>query len=270
MRKPTDLCLLCHTAQADKTNSHILPRFISTNFLKEPGKARRGYEIGSEYIDGKKPKVIQDSPKEDYILCTDCEHFFSIIEGLAADTFTNWRTHLGNKVFTENQIIAEHLSEVDCGVNNASYSRLLVYSMFWRSSISSHPVFEAYRLDSCLEESLRTNLLAVKGNTRSVVTGKIATTGMALHPYTALTSRDFKDGTANSIAAVSDQVPASLNVDQFGFLLFPDQASITPEIIQPFSNIIATDHKFMVMGQDLWHSVMVERLMKEVVKRGRK
>ena len=247
---------------------HILPRFISTNFLQEPGKPRKGFELGTEHIDGKRPKTVQDSRKEDYILCSDCEHYFSIIEGLAADTFKNWRTHLAGRSFTEIPITPPHLSVVECGANIAMYSRLLVYSMFWRASISSHDVFRGYKLEGRLEESLRGNLHSVKAENRANVIAKINATDIILHPYTALTSRDFKDSTANSIAAINDQIPASLNVDQFGFLLFPDSASITPEIIAPLSNIVAVDHKIALIGADLWHSIMVERLMKEVVKRG--
>lgn len=102
MRQPTDLCLLCKVAIADKTNSHIMPRFLSTKFLEAPGKARRGYYIGEEFAKGEKPKVIQDSPKENHILCTPCEHYLSIIEGLAASTFKDWQTHLANGIFKKN------------------------------------------------------------------------------------------------------------------------------------------------------------------------
>jgi len=269
MRKPTDICLLCQAAPADKTNSHILPRFISTNFLQEPGKGRRGYEIGADQVQGRKAKVIQDSPKENYILCSSCESFLSIIEGLAADTFKNWRFHLTNGDFSEKKILPPHLSLINCGINNALPSRILIYSMFWRASISSHPLFDGYNLNKQLQESLRTSILSIKGENRAEVIEKINTIKVILHPYTALTSFNFIDSTANSLAAISDNIPASLNVDEFGFLLFPDIASITPEIISPLSNIKELDHYFVVLDKDLWHSIMVKRLIDEVVTRNK-
>src|SRR5690625_1860216 len=89
MRNPNDLCLLCEENYATKQNSHILSKFISTGFLGD--SPRRGYELDSSTFSEGKKKVIQDSPKEDYILCDDCESYFGVLETIAGRDLKNWK-----------------------------------------------------------------------------------------------------------------------------------------------------------------------------------
>ena len=105
MREPTDLCLLCQTNLATKTNSHIYPKFLSTNFLGAKGKPCKGFDLISEKILNEKPKVIQDSPKENYILCEECEAYFGILEGIASDIFMNCQVKVDKGKFSVNSII---------------------------------------------------------------------------------------------------------------------------------------------------------------------
>ena len=131
MRKSTDTCLLCRMRPATKAKSHIFSKFLSTDFLGEKGQPRRGNELSSEQPHTNKSKVVQDSPKEDFILCPGCEHFLGILEGQAADTYQHWRQHVHIGKFQE-YLMVKDLTIVQCDGANPRVLRLLVYSMFWR------------------------------------------------------------------------------------------------------------------------------------------
>src|SRR5271157_2815617 len=65
-------CNLCRISKATKRNSHIFPRFLGTSlFFNSTGN--KGYII----MDYNKYIPVQDSPKEDFILCPDCEKLIS-------------------------------------------------------------------------------------------------------------------------------------------------------------------------------------------------
>lgn len=142
--------------------------------------------------------------------------------------------------------------------------------MFWRASISSHFIYDDYQLDPTIEETLRTALLSNKAETRGDVIAKIATSNLPFFPYVALTSRNFQDGTANSIAAINPGMPASLHVDQFGLILFSDEASFPNDVFKQIANIQPNDHRFAILSQESWHKLMVERLALEYAKSNKK
>ena len=259
MRKATDQCLLCQSEQSTKTNSHILPRFISTGFMKQPGKGNRGYQIG-----GDKHEVIQDSPKEDYILCESCEAYFSVVEGYAADTFKNWQDKIQKGEYLK-EIIVDDLNVVSCQSSNPNAVRLLIYSMFWRAGISSHELFDGYSPRSELMESLRQILLLFKSSNRKEFDDAIKKHPLQIYPIGITTVEEMTDGSAAVLAAINDGNPCSLNVDKFGFLLF-ENAYDVPLIIKDFTNINAVDCHFMVLSETLWHSLMVSRPLQLVAK----
>ena len=70
MREPTDDCLLCTTNKATKTNLHIIPKFIGKTILSDGDK--KGYILDLKKTNNKVEKV-QDSIKENYILCPSCD-----------------------------------------------------------------------------------------------------------------------------------------------------------------------------------------------------
>ena len=260
MRKPEEFCLLCQTNLATKTNSHILPRFISTDFLRTEGGTRRGYSLG-----GEKTIVIQDSAKENYILCDACEAYFSVIENLSADTFKKWQEKIASGEFQQQQII-DGFFVVICQNSNPKVIRLFVYSMFWRVSISSVAEFAEYKLKPEIEESLRSALLSCKSENKKEFLEKVASAHIPLYPYSMMTAPSFAEGTANVVAAINDSNPYSLNVDRFGFLLFEDIADIQIPQIRDATNTIEQDCMIQVISEDLWHSVMVKRPLEIIAK----
>src|SRR5690606_9376272 len=68
------LCKLCLNNEADKRNSHIIPKFMGKRLFES--KPKHGIQID---IRGKQSK-IQDIPKEHYIFCSKCEKRFSRLE----------------------------------------------------------------------------------------------------------------------------------------------------------------------------------------------
>ena len=74
MRTINSICFLCETNNAIKKNSHIFPKFITKSIFGN-GK---GYQIDVNNSD-KQPRVIQDTPKEDYLICEKCEKYFEIL-----------------------------------------------------------------------------------------------------------------------------------------------------------------------------------------------
>ena len=117
MRKNTDICKLCKKELSSKTNSHIYPRFLSSNFLGEKGTPKRGYDLSSDEFFHKKPKIIQDSIKDDFILCNDCEAYFGVIEGIASNTFLNWKQKVSIDEYTLYKI-NDDLNLLECMTAN--------------------------------------------------------------------------------------------------------------------------------------------------------
>lgn len=271
MRKPTDLCLLCQTNLATKTNSHIYPKFLSTNFLGAKGTPRRGYDLSSDKILENKPKVIQDSPKEDYILCEECEAYFSVLEGIASDPFTNWQAKVGNGEFLLNKII-DGLDIVECNTADKKTIHLFNYSIFWRVSISSIDLFENVKIAQDFEDELRTILLNYKQTKRAdYLTALAATPNFKIFPTSIITAKSFIDDTANMLFVPFSYDPYCIVVDRFSFMLFKTADEIKQDFIKDFSNIKIDDCRMMIFSEQLWHDTILKRpfelLAKQAIER---
>lgn len=68
-------CRLCKDRVADKSNSHLIPKFMCKR-LFEDTKPRHTVSLSKNGIQTK----IQDVPKENYILCSFCEKRFEKLE----------------------------------------------------------------------------------------------------------------------------------------------------------------------------------------------
>lgn len=268
-RQPTDACLLCQANPATKTNSHILSRFISTNFLGPKGPGRKGFEFSSETILEKKPKTIQDSPKENYILCDECEAYFSILEGQASDTFTQWEAKVNTGAFKRNTI-EPYLDIVECITADPAITRLFIYSLFWRASISNHNLFIDYRLAPEFEEEIRQVLLTHKALTKDDFLKGIHNTPPAIYPFSMITAKSFADETANFVAALYSYDPYCLLVDRFSFMLFRNADQIKIDFIKAFSNVTNHDCRIMVFSEELWNTLMIKKPIQLVMDQAKK
>jgi len=260
---------LCRDNAATKTNSHILPRFISTGFLGPKGVPRKGYALNGSNELSKKPRIIQDSPKENYILCDDCEAYFSLLETASAPSLKFWKDRVADGKF-QMETIKPFLKIVQLTTPEPNILRLLVYSMFWRATISSLEIFEDYKLDPFLAESLGSTLLEFKALTNADLDANLKAKKIFVHPYSIITAESYKDETANVLAAISSGNPASLNVDKFGFIIFKDESDITEPVMADFSNLKLNDNQMMVVSEQLWYEVMVRKPLEMVAHQSKK
>lgn len=143
-------CNLCKTRPANKTNSHIIPKFLCKG-LFEFTKPRHSITIGKN---GKSRKV-QDTPKEDNILCDLCEKRIEIIETHFAGVIKNINnfSSLPNEFDFINGI--NQPQYIECKNIHPTLFKLFIYSLIWRASISSLVNFKKYKVPEIIEEELR-------------------------------------------------------------------------------------------------------------------
>ncbi|UPQ79627.1 hypothetical protein M0M57_02020 [Flavobacterium azooxidireducens] len=252
-----------------KKNSHIFPKFLSTIFLGAKGTSRKGYDLSSENILKKKPRVIQDSIKEDYILCEDCEAYFGVIEGISTDTFLNWKQKVITGEYLLKKII-DDLELLECVTADKKNIFLLIYSIFWRASISEDIFFKNFKIISEFEEELRIILLAHKSIKKTEYLENLKKIAdFKIFPVSIMTAKSFTNNTANMLFAPSSIDPYSLIVDQFSFLLFRTSEEII-EFVKGFSNIKIDDCRIMVYSEKLWHFTIMEKPIEVFVKQATK
>ncbi|THV59311.1 hypothetical protein EZV76_10825 [Flagellimonas alvinocaridis] len=144
-----NICELCKKNEADKRNSHIIPKFLSKR-LFEYTKPRHLLSINRKG----EPRKIQDTPKEHNILCSQCEKRFEILETYFSKKITsiNDFNNQGGKFFVEdygeNQLLR-------CIKINPTSFKLFIYSIIWRVSISKLQIFEKFKLPESIESELR-------------------------------------------------------------------------------------------------------------------
>lgn len=192
----TSNCLLCNTNIADKENSHIVPKFISKSLLGDTNN-KQGFMIGNN---SKKPiKQTQDTPKESFILCENCELYFSVLETYTAEKLNKrirdarYDYQFENKII-ENKILTRKCLEIDIIV-----FRLFLYSIIWRCNVTKSKVFENFKLTKIENEYLNEILIHYKQPTQKKLLEKIElfSSKMKYFPFTLFTAQSFKNKTSN-------------------------------------------------------------------------
>jgi len=142
------LCPLCNTNPADKKNSHIIPKFLGKDLFKNINP-RHTLQVNKS---GKHRK-IQDIPKQDFLVCTSCEKRFEILETyfsrklISINDYTNKKEKFEISDIGPNEILT-------CLDLNPSLFKLFYYSMIWRLSLTSHFVFENFKLPNEVESEI--------------------------------------------------------------------------------------------------------------------
>jgi len=153
-------CKLCRKNLADKKNSHIVPRFLTKDILGNDGP--RVAHILDTSTPFSKPSSFQDSPKENHILCTECENYFGLLETYIADRIGN---RYINPYYRDNFTLQNSGQGIDfiiCEKVSPIITKLFVYSIFWRCSISKSILFSGFSLNITEEELLRQFLIGYK------------------------------------------------------------------------------------------------------------
>lgn len=157
------MCKLCKDAVADKTNSHIVPKWMGKTML-DTGNGNKGFLIDTANTHLPR-KQSQDTDKEDYILCSSCEEYFGLIESWFK---RDVHDQLHGTPSTKNH----ELKHNGLGVKWAEFhdpkmirlARLFYYSIIWRTSICSVKLWETIQLPAEQEEYFRKILLDCKSN----------------------------------------------------------------------------------------------------------
>lgn len=166
MRNSTDLCQLCNERPSNKRNSHLIPKFFGKGIFDGANP-----RIGIQILENGNSSKVQDTIKEDYILCADCEKGFAIYEtycALRLDRFDNVRFKEKFKRFRKGEF-----QYFECFDLNIKIYNLLIYSIVWRLSISQHYAFERFKLTNEDEEQLRSILFRYTSNTQSELIDKL-------------------------------------------------------------------------------------------------
>jgi|GEM_PF-1291078 len=257
MRKPTDLCLLCCNQPALKTNSHIIPKFLSVGFLG-PKQARRGYDLSTERDNH---RVIQDSPKENYIFCEDCEKYFEVLETSCAEVFKKWPEKLEDGQY-EGIELAEGMKVVK--FTNALHEifRLLIYSLFWRTHISSDDLFNHFDLGGGFSENLRLELMYYNSQVKENLKAKILEKKVEDFPFAIFTASEFIDETNNFLYASDNKKPFAMVIDKFAFVLYQDRGDIVPREFSVICNLSSDNTQMVVFTKEQWHKIVLQGMLK--------
>ncbi|HEX7413587.1 MAG TPA: hypothetical protein VF411_06030 [Bacteroidia bacterium] len=149
------VCNLCKTRPANKRNSHIIPKFLCSG-LFEATKPRHSILIGKNG----RGRKIQDTPKEDNILCNHCEKRIEIIETHFARIIKDIHnfSNLPDKFKFINTI--NQPQYLECVNIHPTLFKLFIYSLIWRASISNLIEFQKFKVSKLVEEELRVFLNA--------------------------------------------------------------------------------------------------------------
>ena len=138
-------CLLCDNNLADKKNSHIIPKFIGKEILKNEGP-NKAYVLDTSKPHHR-PRIEQDSPKEDYILCSECEKYFEILETYNAKYLFKLIDSDKSIDYFDRKISEGHVEYYVCNDLDLKLFRLFVISLFWRCHATSVEPFRDFTLN---------------------------------------------------------------------------------------------------------------------------
>lgn len=148
MRQPNDICLLCKESTASQKSSHIVPKFLGQGLFH--GTKPRHSILWTK---GENKKKVQDTIKEDYLFCLNCEKGLSVLEtycSLRLERYDNLR-------FYKNFRLIKYLGFefIECKGIDIKVFNLFIYSIVWRVSVCNNFGFLKFKLTNDDEETLR-------------------------------------------------------------------------------------------------------------------
>ncbi|MBN4081734.1 hypothetical protein JYU23_01245 [bacterium AH-315-C07] len=115
---------------------------------------RKGFDL-KDYEGIKTPRVFQDSPKEDYLLCKGCEKKIGEWEGqFASEFFNKFKNEKHNNEFTWLKTSRGIKYGISPDIDYLNF-KLTCYSMLWRAHISAHTCFADLRITEERGEEIR-------------------------------------------------------------------------------------------------------------------
>lgn len=142
-------CKLCLIEEADKRNSHLIPKFMGKRLFES---SQPKYSIRID-ISGKYDK-IQDTPKEDFIFCSKCENRFAKLEHYFSLKLTSIHNYKNEQDKFKIHISGEN-TILECLKIPYNAMKLFNYSLVWKASISNLHEFLKFKLPDSSEQKLR-------------------------------------------------------------------------------------------------------------------
>ena len=161
-RTATDTCLLCLENAADNTRAHIITKLLTKAIFgaKKQGKAYVLVVKGGELSFLKRPE--QDTPTEDYMVCTSCEKRMEKVETYIGNSFYHRYRKAKYKAefsITYQQLLGPGNFNFLISKNVEPYSfSLFIWMQLWRASVSQSEAFKDIKLPAGLEDALRSVL----------------------------------------------------------------------------------------------------------------
>lgn len=249
MRKPSDDCLLCLVNKATKTNSHIVPKFLSKGILGTEG-AKQGFHLKTTTPDIK-PIKSQDTAKENFILCPDCETYIQLLE-------TYFSEHIHKRILnTKFDSNFEYLSNdeiklANCINSNLLIHRLFVISIYWRTSITS--AFPFYQFKVSNEEYLRSVLNRHKTKSIKILLERAHDSELNDISLVVMRSNKGIDQTSNFLYAVeSADLTFGLVLNEYIIMMGLNESPTTLKF-GDFKNKGSRPFKIILFPNEAWES----------------
>jgi len=147
-------CKLCLNEKELIKRSHLFPNFM----YKGIGDDKNRINIISSAAPFQKKKA-QTGAYEEYILCADCDNnLLSKLERYANNYFYSQPYRTNNDSFE--QVTNVHgINVIRCKNIDYKQFKLFLQSLVWRASVSTHELFENFKLSNQQEEQLRSSLI---------------------------------------------------------------------------------------------------------------
>lgn len=245
---------MCDTNQATKENSHIIPKFIGKSIFGDQG-IKRAYLVDTNK--GHEPAdFTQDSIKENYLLCPNCESYFSNIETYIAERF---HKRLRTAKLTDQFPLYENKGGVTwkiCLQVNPVIFRLFIYSILWRCSISESSIHQKFKLNPKEEVFLKNDLKKFIASSYKEFIGKIEARleSTITFPFVIYTSQSFHNEPMNTIfTSPYNKNPYVLHLNEY-IVLFSFE---TKTLLDNYDFLVNNDHSHIKLGffsEEFWLS----------------
>jgi hypothetical protein len=224
-------CKLCQNSPADKKNSHIIPKFMCKG-LFEATKPRHALSINRQG----KGKKIQDTPKEDNILCKTCEKRIEILETYFARIIQEIHTYKNlPEQFTLSQLGTQQYLE--CNHIHPTLFKLFLYSLVWRTSISNLFEYLPFNLNKQDEEIIRVFLNSNLSVNKALLLKELDNVENIPFYHSCIIKPKEKSASSRgifSVASMSETSHILLLID-FAIFFYTDEISIG-NVLERFSN----------------------------------
>jgi len=200
--------------------------------LFESVKPRHALSINRQ---GRERK-IQDTPKEDFILCKQCERRIEIVETYFASVIEEIHEYKDSKhKFVLKQIGLQQY--IECNEIHPTLFKLFLYSLVWRASISNLFEYLPFRLNKEDEEKIRGFLNSNLDTNKTTLFKKLDhIENIPLYHSCIIKPKKKAEYSRGifSISSMSETAHVLLLID-FAIFFYTDEKSIG-QVLERFSN----------------------------------